>query len=75
MLVIIIHFIVSLLGAGLIFLCFHCLLAKESFSFPFGLISIALSCALFACYLSPWITPFILVLYALVSAREYYEKR
>ncbi|MFZ2726578.1 MAG: hypothetical protein WAX77_10030 [Methylococcaceae bacterium] len=75
MLVIIIHFTLSLLGTVFIFLFFHCILAKENFSFPFGLISIALSCALLAYYLSAWITPCILVLYALVSAREYYENR
>lgn len=75
MLFIIIHFTLSLLGAILIFLFFHCMLAKESFSFPFGLINIALSGALLAYYLSAWITPLILACYAFTNAREYYENR
>lgn len=69
------HFILGLLGALVIFVLFLRLSATGSTSAPFGVLLIALPCGVLGSQLSAWATPAILLLYALVNWNEYHQER
>lgn len=71
----VIHFAAGTLGALFIFLIFSRLSGMERFSLPFGVVFIGIACASLAHFVSPWATPAILLLYALVSAHELQQER
>ena len=71
----IIHFAAGTLGALSIFLVFARLSGIKRFSMPFGVVFIGIICASLAHFVSPWATPAILLLYALVSAHEFQQDR
>ncbi len=75
MLTVLLHFILGTLGALLVFLVFTRLSGVTRYSAPFGVIFIGISCASLAHFLSAWATPVILVIYTLISAKEYYQDR
>lgn len=75
MITVLLHFIAGSFGALVVFLVFTRLAGVTRFSAPFGLIVVGIVCASLAHVLSPWATPAILVIYALVSASELYQER
>jgi hypothetical protein len=75
MLNLIFHFAVGTLGSLCVSLVFYKLSGVERFSMPFGIIIIGISCASLAHFVSPWATPAVLLLYALVSTHEYQQDR
>jgi Na+-driven multidrug efflux pump len=75
MITVFLHFIAGSLGALVVFLVFTRLSGVTRFSAPFGLIVYGIVCAALAHILSPWATPAILAIYALVSAGELYQER
>ncbi|MGA1409237.1 MAG: hypothetical protein ACO37W_05800 [Prochlorotrichaceae cyanobacterium] len=69
------HFWISLLGSGSIFLIFFRLSEAQSTSAPFGLVFLAIACGILAVYLSPWATPIVLLVYGIASLQEYLDER
>ncbi len=69
-----IHFAAGIFGSLFVFLIFTRLSGVKSFSMPFGLIFVGIACASLAQF-SPWATPAVLLLYALVSAHEFQQDR
>jgi len=72
---ILIHFFAGSFGALVVFLFFTRLSGVAGFSAPFGAIFVGIACASIAHFLSPWATPVILIIYALVSANELHQER
>jgi hypothetical protein len=70
-----IHFAVGTLGSLLIFLAFARLSGVKRFSMPFGVVVVGIACASLAHFSSPWATPAVLLLYALVNAHEFQQDR
>lgn len=71
----VIHFAAGTLGSLFIFLIFARVSGAERFSMPFGVIVVGIACASLAHFVSPWATPAVLLLYALVSAQELQQER
>jgi hypothetical protein len=69
-----IHFAAGTIGSLLIFLGFA-RLSGEGFSLPAGPVVIGIACASLSHYVSPWATPAVLLLVALVSAHEFRQSR
>ena len=72
---VLLHFIAGSFGALVVFLTFARLSGATSFSAPFGVAVIGLTCASLSHFLSPWATPAILFVYALANAGELYQER
>lgn len=72
---VLLHFIAGSLGALVVFLISIRLFGATSFSAPFGVIFVGIACASLAHFLSPWVTPAIVVIYALTSVGELYQER
>jgi hypothetical protein len=70
-----IHFAIGLFGSLFIFLVFTWLSGVQRFSMPTVVVFVGINCALLAHFISPWATPAVLVLYALVSAHEFQQDR
>lgn len=69
------HFIAGSFGSLVVFLAIYRLSGARRFSAPFGIIFIGIACASLAHYVSPWATPAIIAIYALISAGELYQER
>ena len=65
-----IHFALGCGVALLIFLAVSWWSGVRQFSAPFAVVFIGFTCGLFAHFVSPWATPVVLVLYAVVSVNE-----
>lgn len=72
---VLLHFIAGSFGGLVVILAFTRLSGATSFSAPFGVIFVGLACASLAHFLSPWATPAIIVIYALVGAGELHQER
>lgn len=64
------HFAIGAAGSLALFLLFTWLSGARSFSAPFVVVFIGLTCAALSHFLSPWATPVVLVLYGAVAAVE-----
>lgn len=69
------HFLMGLIGGGVIFAIFFRLSGADSTSAPFGLVLLAVACGSLAVYVSPWATPAVLVAYVVVSLKEHIDER
>ncbi len=65
-----VHFAIGTIGSLLIFLLFSKISGEQSFSFPSVIILIGFFCFTMSHFLSPFATPVILILYAIVSFNE-----
>jgi len=72
---VILHFVLGTLGCLAVFLVFIRLSGIGSFSAPFGLVFFGVVCAALAHYVSPWGTPAVIAIYALLSAHELRQER
>ncbi len=75
MLNIAIHFVIGSVAALLIFLVFTWLSGVRSFSAPTAVLLIGFACGLLSHFVSPWVTPVVLVLYGVASLEEYRNDR
>jgi hypothetical protein len=69
------HFVAGTLGSLVVFLVVTRLSGARSFSAPFGVVFIGIPCAALAHFLSPWATPAVVTVYALVSVSELLQER
>jgi hypothetical protein len=69
------HFVAGTVGALVVFLVIARLSGERRFSAPFGVVFVGLACAVLAHFLSPWATPAIVALYALVAIGEWRHER
>lgn len=69
------HFLAGIAGALAIFVVCARLSGARSYSAPFGLVFVGISCAALAHFLSPWATPLVLLAYGAVSVNELLEDR
>lgn len=75
MLSVAVHFAIGLVASLLIFLVFTWLSGARSFSAPFAVLFIGVTCGLLSHFVSPWATPVVLVLYGVASLNEYRNVR
>ena len=69
------HFVAGTLGSLAVFLVFTRLSGARGFSAPFGVVFIGVACAALAHFISPWVTPAVVTVYALVSVSELLQER
>jgi uncharacterized membrane protein YozB (DUF420 family) len=69
------HFAAGIMGSLLLFLFFAKLAGEEPFSFPSAVVVVGFYCALLSHFLSPWATPVILAIYAVINAHELRQHR
>ena len=72
---VLIHFLVGTLASLVVFLLFTWFSGVRRFSAPFGVVFIGIACGAMAHFLSPWATPVIVTIYAIVCAGEWLQER
>jgi uncharacterized membrane protein YjjP (DUF1212 family) len=69
------HFAVGALGSLAVFLVLTRLSGLSRFSAPFGVVFIGIACASLAHFVSPWATPVVIAIYALIDISEVLQDR
>ncbi len=64
------HFVVGTVGSLVIYLLLVLVWRRQRFSLPVQVVLIGIICASLSHYLTPWATPVVLVLYAILAIRE-----
>ena len=69
------HFVLGTVGSLAVFLVLTRLSGARSLSAPFGVIFIGIACASLAHFVSPWATPIVIAIYALIGISEVLQDR
>jgi uncharacterized membrane protein YjjP (DUF1212 family) len=72
---VVLHFAVGAVGSLAVFLVLTRLSGVRRFSAPFGVVFIGIACASLAHFVSPWATPVVIAIYALIGISEVLQDR
>ncbi len=72
---VVLHFAVGAVGSLVVYFVVTRLSGVRSLSAPFGVVFIGIACASLAHFVSPWATPVVIAIYALMGINEVLQDR